>query len=628
MKLWLKGLLPVLLLLGSAGASFAEYRTVEIERLRIILDTDWAAQCATGYFPVRLNITNSGDDREIRIVGSGQRYFDFRYRRRTSGMFGGSSGNMVSANFSQTIRLKRGDSKQLTIPLPIFADSESFSVRIFENGRPLEGFNSNTFVQSRHPANESAVLFVAEPGSPFAVEAFNWARPISSTRHRYGTPYRVTGPGIRGTVAPTRGTGPSAPPLDFQLEPARIPSNWQGFTSLRAVALGPTEWEQLTPSQQQAILTWTASGGDLFLIDRPLDSVVPPDIQPANLQTTKPEFNNYYLGRIHLAKSADVTASGLATVLNNIDIASPHADWTLPANRAMDWGFIGSRGFRLPIEGVGGVPTKAYLSMLVLFTVVIGPLNYLYLWRKKQQVLMVVTVPVISLLFIGVISAYAFLGEGLAIRGRATTFTLLDQTTKQAATRGSVSLYAGGIVPGNGLTFPEQYAVFPLGPDGYGVQGQMSVDLTESQRFTTGVLEARSPTNFDEIAFGPARERLSFERSDNGFSVVNGLGGNVTKLYYRDNDRIYALDGKLDAGEKGSLVAWPATNAINGGEVYGDGVNNSGLNPLKFQMLIDEQRNGTYLAVLETSPFWDPGVTDLDERSSFHFVLGYVEGQP
>ena len=36
----------------------------------------------------------------------------------------------------------------------------------------------------------------------------------------------------------------------------------------------------------------------------------------------------------------------------------------------------------------------------------------------------------------------------------------------------------------------------------------------------------------------------------------------------------------------------------------------------------------TYLAVLEKSPFWDPGVTDLDERSSFHLVLGYVEGQP
>src|SRR5204863_9342289 len=100
-------------------------------------------------------------------------------------------------------------------------------------------------------------------------------------------------------------------------------------------------------------------------------------------------FNNYYLGHIHLVKSADIREKALEGVLSKIDIASPYADWTLPANRAMDFTWIASRGFRLPIDGVGGIPTKAYLSMLVLFSVVIGPLNYLYLWRKRQQVLLV-----------------------------------------------------------------------------------------------------------------------------------------------------------------------------------------------------------------------------------------------
>jgi hypothetical protein len=228
-------------------------------------------------------------------------------------------------------------------------------------------------------------------------------------------------------------------------------------------------------------------------------------------------------------------------------------------------------------------------------------------------------------LFIGVLAAYAFLGEGLAIRGRAATFTLLDQTTKHAATRASVSLYAGGIAPSGGLTFPSQFAVFPLGSDGVGLRERTTLDLTDSQRFSNGMLQARSPSNFEEIAFGPARERLSFERNGNGFNVVNGLGSAITQLYYRDNGRIFALAGSLDAGQKGSL----RPGEITGSDVYADAVKSAAsLNSPKFQMLVDTQPNGTYLAVLEKSPFWDPGVAKLEEHSSFHLVLGYVEGQP
>jgi len=139
------------------------------------------------------------------------------------------------------------------------------------------------------------------------------------------------------------------------------------------------------------------------------------------------------------------------------------------------------------------------------------------------------------------------------------------------------------------------------------------------------MLQARSPSNFEEIAFGPARERLSFERNGNEFSVVNGLGSAVTQLYYRENGRIYAMTGTLAAGQKGAL----RPGAIKAAEVYADAVKfSAAVNSPKFQMLVDTQPNGTYLAVLEKSPFWDPGVPKLDEHSSFHLVLGYVGGLP
>jgi hypothetical protein len=47
----------------------------------------------------------------------------------------------------------------------------------------------------------------------------------------------------------------------------------------------------------------------------------------------------------------------------------------------------------------------------------------------------------------------------------------------------------------------------------------------------------------------------------------------------------------------------------------------------KFVALVEQQPRGSYLAVLDRSPFWQPGVSDLKERGSFHLVLGWPEGQ-
>src|SRR5204862_873283 len=119
-------------------------------------------------------------------------------------------------------------------------------------------------------------------------------------------------------------------------------------------------------------------------------------------------------------------------------------------------------------------------------------------------------------------------------RGRAVTFTMLDQVRKQASTRASVSLYAAGMTPAGGLRFARDLAVIPIGPEGNGSREQQTLDLTDAQRFSDGGIQARSPTNLEEIGFRSARERLSFSLEAGGMSVVNGLGATITALVYRD----------------------------------------------------------------------------------------------
>ena len=598
----------LLLFCCTASARAAgEYRTVEVESLKVTIDSEWSARTAPGYFPVRFDITNLGEARVIDIVGRGMRYF------RSSGMRGGIQGGL---EIQQSIRLSRGDRVRFTLPVPILADHENLGFEIQENGRTLERLNFMGF-ESRLPAVDAAALIVADPSSPFATAAAGWRRTMASgTRTSMtGASGTVTSSGI--LVAPGAAGGARVPPLDFLLEPARLPANWLGYTSVRAVVIGTVEWGQLTEPQKTALLTWTACGGDLIVIDGDLQSLVPA------ARTAPPpgaRVRAYFFGRIHVPTFTSILETGgLTGALAAADKAAD-TNWSLPANRAADWGIIGARGVRLPIPGVAGVPARTYLLILLAFSFVIGPVNYWFLLRRRRQVLLVLTAPLISAVFILLLGGYVIAGEGFGVRGRAMTFTMLDQVRMQAVTRASISLYASGMTPGGGLRFPRDVAVFPIGAEGDGSRAPHRVELSELQRYSSGVIQARSATNLEQIAFRPARERLNFTVEGNAIRVVNGLDSTISTLVYRTGNTKYALTAPLPAGGQAVLqadgraagVAVPADLPVSG----------------RFAHLFANQPEGSYLAILERSPFWEPGVPRVEERNSFHLLIGWPGGQP
>jgi hypothetical protein len=589
----------------SAGAS-GEYRTVEIESLRIEIDSDWGVRTAPGYLPVRFDITNLGEARVIEILGEGSRFF--------KGAMGMQRGGI---DLRQAVRLARGDRVRLTIPVPIFGSNENIRFEVREDGRTLERFHY-TGLQSGSPAADASALIVAERSSPFGAMVAGWPRPMTA-----GTgPMVLSAPS--GTVIAGRAVVPApaaratSSPLDFLLAPGRLPTNWLGYTSLRAVVIGPDEWRQLNDAQKGALLTWTACGGDLLLVDGDLDILFPAGHQPRAAAGDR-GVRGYFFGRIHRPTSASIGTLGLSSVLSAAQKVQD-ANWALPANGARDWGTIATRGFRLPIPGVDAVPARAYLAILLVFSLLIGPANYWFLRRRQQQVLLVLTAPLISAIFIVLLGAYVLAGEGLGVRGRATTFTMLDQVRQQASTRGSVSLYAAGMTPGGGLRFPRDVAVFPIGPDGTGSRDRQSLDLTDGQRFSAGVIQARAPVNLEQIGFRMARERLSFNPEGGGMTVVNGLGATVSMLVYRDRDKVYSLASPLPHAGKAAMK----TGALGAGSMI------PGDLPLSSRLvhLLEHQPVGSYLAAIERSPFWEPGVSGVIERGSFHLVLGWPGGQP
>ena len=600
-------------LLLFAMPAFADYRTYEIEALRITVDTDWATTGTAGYFPVRLDITNLAEQREIEIDVSVNHWFDPSRHRGVPArsMFGGV--NNGRANVRQRVPLKRGDRVKLTLPIPVTADSERLQITFREDGRNLDSSTVFAF-QSGRVHYDAAALIVSTASSGLGTSIA--LRPITFRP----TPYRMA------TPSPVPASTSSTPRLDFVLEPSRLPTNWLGYTALRSVILGPAEWKELSPAQQDALLTWTASGGDLIFADGTVDVLLPPGQTSVGLRKDVGVVP-YFLGNIHLLASAEIRDKGLLDTINAVDNAVAAPDWSMPAVRTRDWGWMGERNFRVPIDGVGHVPTRAYLVILTLFVALIGPVNYIYLWRRGQQVLLVLTVPLISAAFILLLSGYGILSQGFGVRARAVTFTVLDQNSKKAATRASVSLFPGGILRSGGVRFSTDTAVFPLGSDGLGVRNA-SVDLTGEQRFTSGLLDPRTPSNFEQVWSQPARQRLNFERNGNEFAVVNGLGSTLKNLSYREGGIAYALDAPVAAGERGSLRVAPAKNPDPILVEIREGIKRTPISPIKFQSVVDAQPDGSYIAIVDASPFWDPGLEKPEESGSLHVVLGFAGGQP
>ena len=603
----------VLVCLSGAVPHAREYRTVEVESLRVTIDSDWVPRTAPGYLPVRFDITNMGDARVIEIVGQGTRMFRAIPRSPTAGVVPASQ---ASTTVRQTLRLRRGDRVRFTMAIPIFADNENYRFELREGDRTLERFNY-VGLQSRTPTTDASVLFIADPASALGSIAPKLTRNIGRG---------MGGPG-RGMVSPSTGTvivGPGystvagrLPPHDYVLEPARVPGSWTGFTSLRAVAIGKTEWDQLNDSQKNALVTWIAGGGDLILVDGQLTDLIP-SMPSAAAAAPDRTVGRHFFGRVHALTSATLQDAGMTDLLRGVDESRNRA-WSLPASSASDWGAIETRGFRLRIPGIDGVPARVYLSILALFTIIIGPVSFWFLWRRRQRVLLVLTAPIISIVFIVLLAGYAVAGEGFGVYGRAATFTILDEAAKQAATRAAVSMYAAGMAPSGGMRFGRDVAVFPIGPSGTGTRERLALDLSETQQYSGGLVQARAPTNIDQVTVRQARERLTFTRGAEGVSVVNGLDATLTHLLYRDGNAVYSLNASVAPGGRQILTTGavdptqmvPATLAIKS----------------KFIDLIEQQPPDSYFAVLDRSPFWEPGVTGLIERGSFHLVLGWPQGQ-
>lgn len=274
-----------------------------------------------------------------------------------------------------------------------------------------------------------------------------------------------------------------------------------------------------------------------------------------------------------------------------------------------------------------GVPMRGLFLLMLVFVIIIGPINLIWLAKRKRKIWMLWTVPAISLLTCLAVASFALFGEGWNATARTEALTILDESDHRATTIGWTAFYSP-ITPSEGLHFGYDTELDPQLPGNlrYGRRGisERTIDWTNDQHLDSGWITARVPVFFRLRKSETRRERLSIRQETNGnASLVNGLGAEISQVWWADgNGKIHSATN-IPAGAQAILQP---TDLKAAGEpsTLREAFNQNWLE--QFKLFSDQPQTvlmpNSYLAVLNASPFVEEGLKSVKLRIARNLVYG------
>jgi hypothetical protein len=284
-----------------------------------------------------------------------------------------------------------------------------------------------------------------------------------------------------------------------------------------------------------------------------------------------------------------------------------------------------------PVVDDIGVPVKGLFVLMLLFTLAIGPLNFVVLSRKKRRIWLLWTAPAISLVTCLAVFGYMLVSEGWRGHLRTEALTVLDQSTRRATTVGWTAFYSP-LTPGDGLRFSYDTEVVSqrLNDGPRAGSRACTLDWTDDQHLARGWVEARVPAHFKVRKSEARRERVTVSRGEDGTpTMVNGLGAPIRRICYADEKGVLYTAEQVAPGARVALVprgeSLPDAAAPEKSlrAVFGENWLQSlqSLPGKPAQVLTPR----SYLAELDDAPFVEDALRNVRTRKCRSLVLGLMK---
>ncbi len=441
--LWILSVVALILAAPQVALASGEERTTLGDDLVIRTDTRWAGGTLGGYLPVRVEIANRGPARELVLeVTPSDRAHGATVKR------------VVGVDEHATVRFT------LSIPLTAFRQGQ---LRVYDRRGEL----------SSHERLIGGAAFLGVDTAPAMLVVSS--RPVDCTGYIQATGGARDATRFGGVPV----TDPRDPTALAEVVPRdSLPDSWIDYSGLDFVAISRADLAALRPSVRSAVLKWVHCGGNLIVhqagktskdvetLERLLElnenaAVGARWTQSGKGKTAWPFATRQLMLGLVCAFPDQLPALPIAwsEFLNSVGV--PRFSWMQRHGIAPDLGTEEFFNFMNP--GIGGVPIYGFMVLITAFAVLIGPVNYFYLRRKRWLWLLLVTVPAMALVTSVLLVGYSVAAHGFSVRSRIRSLTVLDQKSHSAVSVARLALFAG-VAPARGMQFSPETAVYPVFP--------------------------------------------------------------------------------------------------------------------------------------------------------------------
>lgn len=459
-----------------------------------------------------------------------------------------------------------------------------------------------------------------------------WAQAIK-TRDVGGAGYAASVHGYGGVpparlaVSATGGTRASASGSRPDVELAQVlydelPTHVAAYSSLDLV-LVPSVDRLPVAEQRAALLAWVRTGGRLALLGEPTLRAARSD--PELAAWLEPRFrvrggsdaaavHACGLGWIGVASAEDPTDAAAADLvkelLNDFPLTAaspePAPSLMIAAPRTARWSPA--------IPGLDQVPIRAFIAVLFVFWLLIGPVNfYLVATRWKKPALLLVTIPLLALVFSLLLFGYGIADQGLSTRHAVKSLSVLDQREHRVNSVDLRQLFIGfsagdGLRPGPNTVVAPAATATEIDGENYFVRGGGDGALTGA------FCPERTPQLLQVQSERSSRLRCYFVESGAGARFRNGLDAPLRTLLVCDFDgRVWRAVERVGVGAEVELQ--PIENASV------ELADLAGRHELADLALL----RGSYLATLESNSLLDDCALGAEEVEGMHLLVGILE---